>query len=175
MARLNAILCRFVRWCVPGREVDQPGFGVHYAFDVIGGFDANRITVGLDWHEVISPWGVDKYNSPSPLFVTQLKELAEEFGVQYWVVSFTGYSGARSARDDISAFVAACVSIHRIPFCGFRVTKAPIGPQGKAAVVPELNIQLFVDDRFDVVNELKELGSTHTSQTDKARCGSTTC
>ena len=93
-----------------------------------------------------------------PLFVVQLRELAEEFDVQYWVVSFTGYSGARQARDDISAFVAACVSIHQLPFCGFRLTKTPIGPQGKAAIVPELRIQLFVDDRADIVNEVKRTG-----------------
>ncbi len=140
-------------------ELDRPGYGVHYAFDVVGGIDASRITIGLDWHKVISPWGVDKYNYPSPLFVTQLRELAEEFGIQYRVVSFTGWSGAQAARDDISTFVAVCVSVHGLPFCGFRVTKAPIGFQGKAAIIPELYIQIFVDDRSDVINEVKKTGA----------------
>ena len=111
----------------------RPGYGVHYAFDVIGGIDSTKITIGIDWHRVISPYGVDRYNYPSPLFVTQLKEFAEEFNVQYWVVSFTGYSGSYQAKEDISTFVAACVSIHHLPFCGFRITKTPIGVQGKAA------------------------------------------
>ena len=57
-----------------------------------------------------------------------------------------------------ASFVAACVSIHGLPFCGFRITKAPIGPWGKAAIVPELGIQLFVDDRPDIVNEVKRTG-----------------
>ena len=79
-------------------ELERPGYGVHYAFDVIGGIDSNKITVGIDWHRVISPYGVDRYNYPSPLFVTQLKELAEEFQVQYWVNVFHGIFGILSGQ-----------------------------------------------------------------------------
>ena len=93
----------------------------HHAFDVVGGIDSSKITIGLDWHKVISSWCVDKYNHPAPLFVLQLRELAEEFDIQYWVVSFTGWSGAQAAKEDISEFVATCVSVHGLPFCGFRV------------------------------------------------------
>ena len=139
-------------------EDERPGIGVHFAFDTVGGRSPGKVTVGLDWHQVISPHGVDRYCYPTPLLVLQLRELAEDYNIQYWVVSFTGHSGARQAKQDISTFVAACVSIHGLPFCGFRITKAPIGPWGKAAIVPELGIQLFVDDRPDIVNEVKRTG-----------------
>ena len=139
-------------------EDERPGIGVHFAFDVVGGRNPGKVTVGLDWHQVISPHGVDRYCYPTPLLVLQLRELAEDFNIQYWVVSFTGHSGARQAKQDISTFVAACVSLHGLPFCGLRITKAPMGPWGKAAIVPELGIQLFVDDRSDIVNEVKRTG-----------------
>ncbi len=84
---------------------------------------------------IISPWGVDRYNYPSPLFIPQLRELAEEFRVQYWVVSFTGWSRANSAREDISTFVAAWVSIHGLPFCGFRVAKSLQDLRGNISIL----------------------------------------
>ena len=139
-------------------DIERTGFGAHHAADVINGFHPHKITIGLDWHRVISPYGVDRYNFPWPLFVVQLRELAQDYDVQFWVVSFTGYSGARQAKDDISTFVAACVSIHQLPFCGYRITKSPIGPNGKAAIIPDLRIQIFVDDRADIVNEIKRTG-----------------
>ena len=139
-------------------DIERTGIGVHHAADVINGFHPNKITIGLDWHRVISPYGVDRYNRPWPLFVTQLRDLAQGYDVQFWVVSFTGYSGARQAREDISTFVAACVSLHQLPFCGYRITKSPIGPNGKAAIIPDLRIQIFVDDRADIVNEVRRTG-----------------
>ena len=139
--------------------LSRTGMECHHAVNVIGGINPRKTNVGLDWHRVISPHCIDRQTKrPSPLFALQLKEIAETYNVQYWVVSFTGYASAETAREEITEFVAWCVSVCGLPFSGFRITKSPIGQWGKASVLPDLNIQVFIDDRGDVCNEVKKTG-----------------
>ena len=78
------------------------------------------------------------------------------------IVSFGGFQGCERAEWEVERFIAHCYADEGLPFVGYNITKAPIGEQGKAAAIPELECCIFVDDRSDILNEIRRTGCRAT-------------
>lgn len=100
----------------------------------------------------------DSFWAPTPLFVQPLRDISEEHPVQFAIVSFSGYQGCDRTQWEVERFVAHCYTDEGLPFVGYQITKAPIGTQGKAAAILELECCIFVDDRSDICNEIRRTG-----------------
>lgn len=48
--------------------------------------------------------------------------------------------------------------MRNLPFWGYGITKAPIGQQGKAVILSDLDVSIFIDDRGDIRNECSRTG-----------------
>lgn len=124
-----------------------------------GAYDGSKIVIGIDWYKTCTPLLLPgSFWAPTPLFGQQLKDLARDYPVQFIIVSFSGHAGCDQTEWEIERFVAHCYSSLGIPFLGYNITKSPIGEQGKAATIPELECCIFVDDRSDVRNEVARTG-----------------
>lgn len=127
--------------------------------NIPGSFDSSKIVVGLDWYKTCTPLLLPgSFWAPTPLFVQQLTDLTTQYPIQFVVVSFSGYAGADRTEWEVERFIAYCHTTHRIPFSGYSSAKSPIGEQGKAATIPDLDVRIFVDDRADVRNEVGRTG-----------------
>ena len=131
----------------------------HAVTEIPNAFDDRRITIGIDWHKTCTPLLLDgSFWAPTPLFAQQLREISEDYPVQFVIVSFSGWTGLDRTQWEVERFVAHCYTDLNLPFVGIQITKAPIGLQGKAASIPAINCCIFVDDRNDICNEIRRTG-----------------
>ena len=134
-------------------------WGNHAVTEIPNAFDDDRITVGIDWHKTCTPLLLNgSFWAPTPLFIQQLREISQDYPVQFVIVSFSGWTGLDRTQWEIERFVAYCYTDLQLPFVGLQVTKSPIGLQGKAATLPALDCCIFIDDRSDICNEIRRTG-----------------
>ena len=134
-------------------------WGNHAVTEIPNAFDDERITVGIDWHKTCTPLLLNgSFWAPTPLFAQQLREISQEYPVQFVIVSFSGWTGLDRTQWEVERFVAHCYTDLQLPFVGLQVTKSPIGLQGKAASLPALDCCIFIDDRNDICNEIRRTG-----------------
>ena len=134
-------------------------WGNHAVTEIPHAYDDNLITIGIDWHKTCTPLLLNgSFWAPTPLFAQQLREISEDYPVQFVIVSFSGWTGLDRTQWEVERFVAHCYTDLNLPFVGIQITKAPIGLQGKAASLPAINCCIFVDDRNDICNEIRRTG-----------------
>ena len=134
-------------------------WGNHAVTEIPHAYDDHRITIGIDWHKTRTPLLLDgSFWAPTPLFAQQLREISEDYPVQFVIVSFSGWTGLDRTQWEVERFVAHCYTDLNLPFVGIQITKAPIGLQGKAASIPAINCCIFIDDRNDICNEIRRTG-----------------
>ena len=111
-------------------------WGNHAVTEIPNTFDDNRITVGIDWHKTCTPLLLNgSFWAPTPLFAQQLREISQDYPVQFVIVSFSGWTGLDRTQWEVERFVAHCYTDLQLPFVGLQITKSPIGLQGKAATL----------------------------------------
>ena len=66
----------------------------HAVTEIPNAFDDHRITIGIDWDKTCTPLLLDgSFWAPTPLFAQQLREISEDYPVQFVIVSFSGWTG----------------------------------------------------------------------------------
>ena len=134
-------------------------WGNHAVTEIPNTFDDDLITIGIDWHKTCTPLLLNgSFWAPTPLFAQQLREISQDYPVQFVIASFSGWTGLDRTQWEVERFVAHCYTDLNLPFVGLQVTKSPIGLQGKAASLPALDCCIFIDDRNDICNEIRRTG-----------------
>jgi len=134
-------------------------WGNHAVTEIPHAFDDNLITIGIDWRKTCTPLLLNgSFWAPTPLFAQQLREISQDYPVQFVIVSFSGWTGLERTQWEVERFVAHCYTDLNLPFVGLQVTKSPIGLQGKAASLRALDCCIFIDDRNDICNEIRRTG-----------------
>ena len=134
-------------------------WGNHAVTEIPNTFDDDLITIGIDWHKTCTPLLLNgSFWAPTPLFAQQLREISQDYPVQFVIVSFSGWTGLERTQWEVERFVAHCYTDLNLPFVGLQITKSPIGLQGKAATLPAIDCCIFIDDRNDICNEIRRTG-----------------
>ena len=134
-------------------------YRTHCAGTFPGVHDDNRIVIAIDWYKTITPLLLHKsFWAPTPLFAQQLKDLSSDYPVQFIIISFSGFQGVEQTEWEISNFTAYCNETLGVPFVGYLITKAPLGDQGKAIALSDFEVAVFIDDRGDILNEVRRTG-----------------
>ena len=161
-------------------------WGNHAVTEIPHAFDDNLITIGIDWHKTCTPLLLNgSFWAPTPLFAQQLREISQDYPVQFVIVSFSGWTGLDRTQWEVERFVAHCYTDLNLPFVRLQITKSPIGLQGKAASLPALDCCLdcsslsttetiFATKSGEQVAELSSQQGPILGSTILARCFGTT-
>eukprot|EP00434_Breviolum_minutum_P045073 symbB.v1.2.040336.t1/scaffold7155.1/size12999/1 len=97
----------------------------HAVTEIPHAYDDHRITIGIDWHKTCTPLLLDgSFWAPTPLFAQQLREISEDYPVQFVIVSFSGWTGLDRTQWEVERFVAHCYTDLNLPFVGIQMAAA---------------------------------------------------
>ena len=118
---------------------------------------AGVFEVGLDWHKVLDTM-LTPVRTPTNLLTDRLKQL-ESLPARITIISFTG-AGDRydSTIQEIDSFRDQCRASGCQMGGGFYLTNEKTGRGGKAELVSRLRIRAFMDDRADILAEIRRTG-----------------
>ena len=118
---------------------------------------AGVFEVGLDWHKVLDTM-LSPVRTPTNILTDRLKQL-ESLPARITIISFTG-AGDRyeSTVQEIDAFRDQCRAAGCQLGGGFFLTNEKTGRGGKAELISRLRIRAFMDDRADILAEIRRTG-----------------